>query len=46
MHEQGVTRIVEAGPGKVLTGLCKRIDKSITAAAVFDQESLVAALQA
>jgi [acyl-carrier-protein] S-malonyltransferase len=46
MHEQGVSRIVEAGPGKVLTGLCKRIDKSITAAAVFDQESLVAALQA
>ena len=46
MHRQGVTRIVEAGPGKVLTGLCKRIDKSITAAAVFDQESLVAALQA
>ena len=46
MHGQGVTRIVEAGPGKVLTGLCKRIDKSITAAAVFDQESLVAALQA
>ena len=46
MREQGVTRIVEAGPGKVLTGLCKRIDKSITAAAVFDQASLVAALQA
>jgi len=45
MQTQGVTRIVEAGPGKVLTGLCKRIDKSITAAAVFDAASLDAALQ-
>jgi len=40
----GITRIVEAGPGKVLTGLCKRIDKSIAGAAVFDPASLAAAL--
>ncbi|MGE8280225.1 MAG: ACP S-malonyltransferase, partial [Stenotrophomonas sp.] len=26
---QGVTRVAECGPGKVLTGLIKRIDKSI-----------------
>jgi [acyl-carrier-protein] S-malonyltransferase len=44
MGREGVTRIIEAGPGKVLTGLCKRIDKSIAAAAVFDQSSLTAAL--
>jgi [acyl-carrier-protein] S-malonyltransferase len=45
MGKQGVTRIIEAGPGKVLTGLCKRIDKTIAAAAVFDQPSLTAALE-
>jgi [acyl-carrier-protein] S-malonyltransferase len=28
---QGATRIVECGPGKVLTGLVKRIDKSLEA---------------
>ena len=28
---QGVTRIAECGPGKVLTGLAKRIDKSLEA---------------
>jgi [acyl-carrier-protein] S-malonyltransferase len=44
MGGQGVTRIVEAGPGKVLAGLCKRIDKSISNAAVFDPDSLAAAL--
>lgn len=32
--------IVEAGPGKVLTGLCKRIDKSLNGVAVFDNASL------
>jgi [acyl-carrier-protein] S-malonyltransferase len=41
---RGVTRIVEAGPGKVLAGLCKRIDKSIANAAVYDPDSLAAAL--
>jgi len=30
----GVTRIAECGPGKVLTGLAKRIDKSIEARAL------------
>ena len=41
----GVTRIIEAGPGKVLTGLCKRIDKTIVATAVFDGPSLMSALE-
>jgi [acyl-carrier-protein] S-malonyltransferase len=44
MGGQGVSRIIEAGPGKVLAGLCKRIDKSIASAAVFDPVSLAAAL--
>jgi [acyl-carrier-protein] S-malonyltransferase len=44
MRNQGITRIVEAGPGKVLAGLCKRIDKSIASAAVFDPASLDVAL--
>ena len=44
LGSQGVTRIIEAGPGKVLAGLCKRIDKSIANAAVFDPASLAAAL--
>lgn len=44
MGGQGITRIVEAGPGKVLAGLCKRIDKSVATAAVFDPDTLDAAL--
>ncbi len=43
---QGVTRIVEIGPGKVLVGLNKRIDKHIASSAVFDNASLDAALAA
>lgn len=35
-----ISLVVEAGPGKVLTGLCKRIDRSINGMAVFDQASL------
>ena len=44
MGGQGISRIVEAGPGKVLAGLCKRIDKSIAAVAVYDPDTLDAAL--
>ncbi len=44
MSAQGVTRLVEAGPGKVLVGLNKRIDKAMTALPVFDTASLEAAL--
>jgi len=44
MGNRGVTRIIEAGPGKVLAGLCKRIDKTIAAEAVHDAASLDAAL--
>lgn len=31
LSSQGVTQLYEVGPGKVLTGLAKRIDKSLTA---------------
>lgn len=40
LAKQGVTHIVEAGPGKVLTGLNKRIDKNITSLAAYDSASL------
>ncbi|MGB7181389.1 MAG: ACP S-malonyltransferase [Burkholderiaceae bacterium] len=44
LREQGATHVIEFGPGKVLTGLCGRIDKSLTAACVFDSASLDKAL--
>lgn len=45
MKEAGADTLVEAGPGKVLTGLNKRIDKTITALPVFDGASLEKALE-
>ena len=42
---QGVTNLVECGPGKVLAGLTKRIDKSIVGLPVFDQVSLEKVVQ-
>ncbi|NNJ95128.1 MAG: ACP S-malonyltransferase [Halobacteria archaeon] len=44
MHAHGVTRMLEAGPGKVLAGLCKRIDKRIAGASVHDPDTLAGAL--
>ncbi len=43
---QGVTRAVEVGPGKVLSGLAKRIDKSIEVWNVEDRASLEKTLAA
>ncbi|EPQ9970185.1 ACP S-malonyltransferase [Vibrio vulnificus] len=40
MSSQGVEKLLEMGPGKVLTGLTKRIVKSLEAAAVNDAASL------
>ena len=44
MREEGIQRVIEAGPGKVLAGLCKRINKELEAVAVYDPDSLNAAL--
>lgn len=46
LQTRGVRTVIECGPGKVLTGLNKRIDKSLTALALFDPPSLEAALAA
>lgn len=41
---KGVTNIIECGPGKVLTGLIKRIDKSLSLASTADLASLNAVI--
>lgn len=40
----GIEHVIECGPGKVLTGLSKRIDDSLSAVALVDEASLQAAL--
>jgi len=44
MAARGVTHIVECGPGKVLTGLVKRIDESLTGLPLNDDAALAEAL--
>jgi len=46
MKAQGVTHVIECGPGKVLSGLVKRIDADLTALSITDPASLDAALTA
>jgi [acyl-carrier-protein] S-malonyltransferase len=45
LEAMGITRIVEFGPGKVLTGMIKRIAPGIAVSAVTDAASLDAALK-
>src|SRR5690606_14377464 len=45
MKAQGITHVVECGPGKVLTGLTKRIDSELTGIAITDPASMQAALE-
>jgi len=44
MHADGVDNLIECGPGKVLTGLNKRIEKTMNVFPVYDPESLATAL--
>jgi [acyl-carrier-protein] S-malonyltransferase len=44
LNAAGVDRVIECGPGKVLAGLSKRIDDSMSALALVDEASLQAAL--
>lgn len=46
MKAQGVTHVVECGPGKVLTGLIKRIDRDLVALSISDLASLQTTLEA
>jgi [acyl-carrier-protein] S-malonyltransferase len=40
MKESGVEKLIETGPGKVLAGLTRRIDKSLTGSAIIDVTTL------
>jgi len=44
MADRGVTRIAECGPGKILTGLTKRIDPTLDARALGDADQIERAL--
>lgn len=46
MLSLGVTHFVECGPGKVLSGLIKKIDKTATVLSVYDDETLKAVIEA
>ena len=45
MHNMGVEKLVESGPGKVLAGLTRRIEKSLSANAVLDSANIVTTLE-
>ncbi len=46
MAEAGATRVLECGPGKVLTGLARRIDRTLDASGIGALDSLTRALSA
>jgi len=45
LSAQGVDTVIECGPGKVLAGLNRRIDRNITVFPVFDEDSLQNAIE-
>lgn len=45
MTDAGLDALVELGPGRVLTGLARRIDRTMTAVAVDDPDTLARALE-
>jgi [acyl-carrier-protein] S-malonyltransferase len=45
MKESGVEKLLEAGPGKVLTGLTRRINKSLSTSAIIDVSSLKSTIE-
>jgi len=45
MANQGITQVIECGPGKVLAGLAKRINDQVTGLPIFDEDSLQEALK-
>ena len=45
MKESNVEKLIEAGPGKVLSGLTRRIDKSLSASAIIDVNSLKSTIE-
>ena len=45
MKEFGVEKLIEVGPGKVLAGLTRRIDKSLSSSAIIDLNSLKSTIE-
>ena len=45
MKESSVEKLIEVGPGKVLSGLTRRIDKSLSASAIIDVNSLKSTIE-
>ena len=45
MKDSGVERLIEAGPGKVLAGLTRRVDKSLSASTIIDVSSLKSTIE-
>ncbi len=45
ISRMGITNVLESGPGKVLTGLTKRIDSAMNALVISDPDSLAQTIQ-
>lgn len=46
MLGEGVTHFIECGPGKVLSGLIKKIDRTATVLSVYDEQTLQEVIEA